>query len=79
MRQHAMDGQNLTFQSEKCLCIECGRQFSQIKDLREHLSVENGLNFKARAPLMQNVKSILQLLHIVILISLFIARSRARH
>lgn len=59
MRKHAMDGQNLTIQSRNCLCIECGRQFYRIKDLREHLSMEHGLNFKTEALLMQNVNGIL--------------------
>lgn len=61
MRKHAMDGQNLTFQSRKCLCIECGRQFYRIKDLREHLSTEHGFNFKTEALLMHSVKGILRL------------------
>ena len=62
MRKHAVDGQNLTFQRGKCLCIECGRQFYQIKDVREHLSSEHGLSFKTEALVMQNVKGILRLL-----------------
>ena len=62
MRKHAMDGQTLTFQSGNCLCIECGRQFYRIKDLREHLSTEHGFSFKTEALLMQNVKGILRLL-----------------
>ena len=61
MRKHAMHGQNLTFQSGKCLCIECGRQFYRIKDLREHLSTEHGFNFKTEALLMHSVKGILRL------------------
>ena len=77
MRKHAMDGQKLTFQRGKCLCIECGRQFYRIKDLLEHLSTEHGFNFKTEALLMQDVKGIFRLLCIVILISIFIARSRA--
>ena len=53
-RKHDMDG-DLNFQRGKCLCLDCGRHFYRIKDLRDHLSTEHGLEFKTETLSMQNI------------------------
>lgn len=55
-KENPMEDTDNTFHSGKCLCLECGHRCFRIKDLRSHLSTQNGVIFRTESIIMQSLK-----------------------